>query len=141
MKALLKPEPVGVGVQHLGPAAAAWPPGGKTDVAQHAAIPMPRRDDTAVGIDHGIQGTNVHGFAPQLSRLMKRDLLEGSIVKRHHFAAFMVVFMPAILQQAIEHRQVNAALPHAQTCMGREAAGGLGLPLRKNILLVHLFLC
>ena len=140
MKALLKPEPVGAGVYHLGPAAAAWPPGGKADVAQHAAIPVPCRDDTAVGIDHGVQGTNVHGFTPQLSRLTTRDLLEGSIVKRHHFAAFMVVFMPAVLQQAIEYRQVNAALLHAQTCMGREAAGGHGLPVRKNILLVHIFL-
>lgn len=101
---------------------------------------MPCRNDTAIGIDHGVEGTNVNGFTPHLYWLMKSDLLEGSIVKRHHFAAFMVVFMPAVLQQAIEYRQVNAALLHAQTCMGRETAGGHGLPLRKNILLVHLFL-
>lgn len=101
---------------------------------------MSRRDDRTVRIDHGIQVTNINGFAPQLSRLIARDLLEGSIVKRHHFAAFMVVFMPTVLQQAVKHRQVNSALLNAQTGMGREAAGEYGLPLRKNILLVHHFL-
>ena len=64
---------------------------------------MPGSHNRAVRIDDGVDGTRLSDLSPERARLTTCDLIKGFIVKRHHFAAHVVVLMATVLEQAVKN--------------------------------------
>lgn len=90
-------------MKYSGPPAAPGPIGRQASITKHLAKPVPRGHNGTVGRHYGVNGTRFSNLSQDGMGLATCDLIKRFAVKRHHFAAHVVVLMAAVLEQAIQN--------------------------------------